>query len=64
MSCVTVAQVLAVAPELATFGGPGSGTVTFAASTVPGDTITIGGQTYLVFRYAGAPPNFWAMRIA
>lgn len=42
MSCVTVAQVLAIAPELATFGGPGSGTVTFNAATVAADTVTIG----------------------
>jgi len=52
MSCITVAQVLAVAPELATFGGPGSGTVTFAASTAPGDTITIG--AYQATAVAGA----------
>lgn len=42
MACVTVARFLAIAPEFATFGGVGSGTVTFAGATVALDTVTIG----------------------
>ncbi len=42
MACVTVAKFLSIVPELAAFGGPGSGSITFAGSTVALDTVTIG----------------------
>ena len=42
MTCITVADLLTIAPELATVGGPGVGTVTFAGATVALDTVTIG----------------------
>ena len=42
MACVTVAKFLSIVPELAAFGGSGSGSITFAGSTVALDTVTIG----------------------
>lgn len=42
MACVTVTKFLSIVPELAAFGGPGAGTVSFVNPTVALDTLTIG----------------------
>lgn len=42
MACVTVAKFLSIVPELAAFGGPSSGTLSFVAPSVALDTLTIG----------------------
>jgi hypothetical protein len=42
MSCITVVDLLKVAPELAAVGGPGVGTLTLAGATVALDSVTIG----------------------
>lgn len=42
MACVTVTKFLSIVPELATFGGPGAGTVSFVNPTVAPDTFTVG----------------------
>lgn len=61
MSCIAVADLLKIAPELATVGGPGVGTVTFAGATVAADAVTIGaviGTAVAGPRVAGS--NTWS----
>jgi len=44
-TCASNAQLISIIPDLKTFGGVSSGTITLTGETSPGDTIVIGGKT-------------------